>query len=202
VLRQTKRVILFSIGLLFSFAVNAQSMDELFRQSNSPIGGNPKGKITVVDFFDYQCEHCIKMTPVISAVIKSDPNVRVVFKDFPILGPVSQFAARAALAANMQGKYYQFHHALMSVDQPLTEDVVLEVAKSAGLNVDKLKKDMDSPAITRQLNENMALAKNLKVYATPTFFIGKTNATKENEVISLMGDMSQTEFQNAIDNVK
>ncbi len=201
-LRQTKRVILFSIGLLFSFAVNAQSMDELFRQSNSPIGGNPKGKITVVDFFDYQCEHCIKMTPVISAVIKSDPNVRVVFKDFPILGPVSQFAARAALAANMQGKYYQFHHALMSVDQPLTEDVVLEVAKSAGLNVDKLKKDMDSPAITRQLNENMALAKNLKVYATPTFFIGKTNATKENEVISLMGDMSQTEFQNAIDNVK
>ncbi|TAK76960.1 MAG: DsbA family protein [Gammaproteobacteria bacterium] len=204
-LRQHKNFLSFAMGLLFtvlSFVAHAQTIDELLHQPNNPIAGNPKGTITVVDFFDYQCEHCIKMAPVLNAIIKANPNVRIVFKDFPIMGPMSQFAAQAAIAANMQGKYYEFNHALMTVNQPLTQELVFEVAKSVGLNMARLKKDINSPTVAHQLEANMKLAKSLKLYATPTYFIGKTDTTNEAELMSLLGSMSQAEFQNAINNVK
>src|SRR5689334_12549783 len=99
-----KKLLSVSLGLLclFSFAVKAESVNALFHQNSDPVAGNPKGKVTVVEFFDYQCSHCMTMAPVIEAIIKNNPNVRVVFKDFPIRGPVSEFAAKAALAANKQ----------------------------------------------------------------------------------------------------
>lgn len=171
----------------------------LFKQINDPSTGNPNGKISVVEFFDYQCPHCIDMAPVIEALVKANPDVKVIFKEFPIRGPQSEFAARAALAANLQGKYYQFSHALLTVNKPLTEEIVYETAKSAGIDVDKLKQDMNSNAVKEQLKNNMLLAKQLNLFGTPAFFIGKTNATTKDNVNYVPGQMDLNQLQSAID---
>src|SRR5437016_13285903 len=92
------------------FAASADSLSALFRQSNDPVAGDPKGKVTVVEFFDYQCSHCADMPPVTAEIIRTNPHVRFGFKDLPIRGPLSQYAAQAALAANRLGKYLAFNH--------------------------------------------------------------------------------------------
>lgn len=176
--------------------------DKLFRQGNDPIAGNPNGKVTLVEFFDYQCPHCIDMVPVVDNLIKNNPNLKVVYKEFPIRGPMSDFSARAALAAQKQGKYSEFHKALMtSKVEPLTEEVVYELAKSNGLNVDQLKVDMKSPAIDQQVKENMELAKGLKLMWTPVFFIAPSNVTTKagpNEVIFIPGGVDEKQLADAI----
>src|SRR5437016_4513875 len=117
-LRKSKNLISFFIGLFFSlsFAVHAQSVNALFHQAHDPVAGNPNGSVTVAEFFDYQCSHCISMAPVMANIIKDNSDVRIVFKEFPIRGSISEFASRAALAANMQGKYYEFNHAILTTD--------------------------------------------------------------------------------------
>lgn len=192
------------IGLLFSFslAVHAEPTNALFRQGNDPVAGNPNGKITVVEFFDYQCGHCVSMAPVISAIIKANPDVRVVFKELPIRGTTSQFASRAALAAKKQGKYYAFSHALMMTNEPLNQTTIMEIAQKTGLNVVKLKKDMNDKSTYQQLNANMKLAEDLQISGTPAFFIGKTNATNSQDVTFRLGEMSQSELQDAINKAK
>lgn len=172
----------------------------LFRQNTDPVIGNPNGKITIVEFFDYQCPHCVDMAPVIADIVKSNSDVRIIFKDFPIRGPVSEFAARAALAANKQGKYYDFSHAILTAKQPLTEDSIMSLAKSTGLNVDQLKKDMNEKAITDQLKNNIKLAQDLKLFGTPAFFIGKTDAS--GKINYFPGQMDQKQMQEAIDKSK
>ncbi|RDI39210.1 DsbA family protein [Aquicella lusitana] len=197
-----KNILAFLPFLLFwlSWSAHAQSINNLFHQPGDPVAGNPRGNVTVVEFFDYQCSHCITMAPVMAAIIKANPNVRVVFKDFPIRGPVSEFAARAALAANKQGKYYSFSHALLTANQPLTQESVLDMAKAEGLNVSKLKKDMNSSSVKNQLKANYNLALALKLSGTPAFFIGKTNASGNSDIRFVLGAMSQSELQDAIDN--
>lgn len=170
---------------------------DLFHQSNDPIAGNVNGKVTIVEFFDYQCPHCIDMAPVIAAIIKANPDVRVVFKEFPIRGPMSEFAARAALAANLQGKYMQFSHALLTANQPLTQELVYDIAQKQGLDVEKLKKDMTNKDIDNQLKETNKLAQNLKLFGTPAFFIGKTNDNVKIDYVP--GQMDQKQLQNSID---
>lgn len=174
----------------------------LFHQANDPTAGNPQGKITVVEFFDYQCPHCVDMAPILDAIIKANPDVRIVFKEFPIRGPISDFASRAALAANKQGKYYQFSHALLIAKQPLTQDAILQIAKDNGLNVDQLKKDMNDASINDQIKANTKLAQDLKLFGTPAFFIGKTNATTSDKINYVPGQMDQNQMQAAIDKAK
>lgn len=195
-----KKLFLFAIGLLFSlsFAAHAEAVTSLFHHAGDPVAGNPNGNITVVEFFDYQCGHCVSMAPVMQTIIKSNPNVRVVFKEFPIRGPMSELASRAALAANKQGKYYQFSHALLSANQPLTEEMIFSFAKSAGLDIAKLKSDMHSSTITNELHANANLAQELNINGTPAFFIGKTNARSASGITFVLGEMSQTELQDAI----
>lgn len=166
-----------------------QFVQSLFHDAKDPVAGNPKGVVTIVEFFDYQCSHCVNMTSVISDAIKTSPNVRVVFKEFPIRGPVSDYAARAALAANLQGKYVVFHEALMKAKQPLTEAIVMTTAKDAGLNMDQLKKDMDSAAIKGQIATTMKLAQQLKLLGTPAFFIGKTDASAASSINYIPGEI-------------
>jgi len=191
----------FNLLFAFSLTANAQSANALLR-GNYPVAGNPKGNITVVEFFDYQCSHCASMAPVISAVIRSNPNVRFVFKDFPIRGPMSEYAARAALAANMQGKYYQLNHALLTTNEPLTKENVISIAKANGLNTKKLEKDMFSATVTNQLKGTYQLAQELKLTGTPAFFIGKTNSNSLSNVNYVLGEMSQSDLQTAIDQAK
>lgn len=175
-----------------------QFANALFNQKGDPMAGNPDGAITIVEFFDYQCPHCVDMAPVIDSIIKANPNVRYIFKEFPIRGPVSDFASRAAIAANMQGKYYVFSHALLTAKQePLTQDSILKIAKDAGLDVDKLKKDMDGDAVASQLKANIKLAQDLKLFGTPAFFISKSKNTTN--VAYVPGQMNQQQMQAAID---
>lgn len=179
--------------------------DKLFRQSSDPIGGNPNGKVTLVEFFDYQCPHCIDMVPVVDNLIKKNPNLKVIYKEFPIRGPMSDFSARAALAAQKQGKYSEFHKALMtSKVEPLTEDAVYDLAKSAGLNVDQLKTDMKSESVDQQIKANMALAKDLKLMWTPVFFIASSNISSQagpDAVIFIPGGVDEKQLSDAITKV-
>lgn len=153
--------------------------DGLFHQANDPMAGNVNGKVTVVDFFDYQCPHCIKMTPVLEALIKANPDVRIVFKEFPIRGAASDTAAKAALAAKIQGKYFEFHKALMqdATQEQLNDAVILKVAKNVGLNVDQLQVDMKSDAVSKQIKDTYKLAQDLQLIGTPAFFIAKSDIT-------------------------
>lgn len=195
------RFILTSALLLICLSAKADTISQLFHHAGDPIGGNPNGNITIVEFFDYQCPHCMNMAPVISGIIKKNSNVRVVFKDYPILGPLSDFIARAALAAKMQGKYVEFNHALLSSHGYLTEDGVFQIAQDVGINVAKLKKDMHSEAVTAQLNATNALAGQLNVMSTPTFFIGPTNAKDKEHINYIPGGLSQTDMQSIINSI-
>lgn len=174
---------------------------ELFNDSNSPIIGNPKGNVTIVEFFDYQCPHCKNMSQVVDGIVKKDDKVRVVLKEFPIFGSSSVYASKAALAANKQGKYTQFHDALMETANPLTKEKVLEAAKSVGLNIDQLNKDMESKEVKDELDQNLKLAQKLGIMVTPVFIIGSTeNAHNEKNKSYFIpgGGISEEVMQNFI----
>jgi len=179
--------------------------DRLFHQANDPVGGNPNGKITIVEFSDYQCPHCIEMNSVLDDLVKKNNDIRIVFKEFPIRGPNSELATRAAFAAQKQGKYYEFHNALMqSKAQPLTENIILNIAKTIGLNVDQLKKDMKDSTIDQKIKTNYQLAKDMQLMWTPIFFIAKTNVTnsaKPQQIIFIPGRVEAAQIQEAISQV-
>jgi protein-disulfide isomerase len=199
-----KRHIFFILGLfiVFSSLAHAQSLGVALFRSASPVAGNPHGKITIAEFFDYQCSHCIAMAPVLAAIIKANPDVQVVFKEFPILGDMSTLAARAALAVNKQNKalYYPFHHALMTTDRPLTQNIILNIANSMGINISQLETNINSSSVTQQLNNNQALARRLGLNGTPAFFFAKTQDPSDYHFV--LGDMSQSDMQAAIDKAK
>lgn len=195
-----KKLCLFivSVFYLLSFTAHADALNRLLHQPGDPVIGNPKGKITVVEFYDYQCGHCVSMADTMAAVIKANPNVRFVFKDFPIRGTMSNLAARAAVAANMQGKYYPFAHALLTTSSPLSQAVIMNIAKQAGLNVARLQKDMNSAAVLNLLRNNYHLAQELGINGTPAFVVGPSNATSLKSLDLNLGEMSQSELQSAI----
>jgi protein-disulfide isomerase len=140
----------------------------------TPIGGNPKGTVTVVEFFDYQCGYCKRVFPSILALIQSDKRIRYVFKELPILGPASMLASRAAIAAWEidQKKYLPFHTALMASRGRLNEGKILRIAKDSGINPDELQKQMKEPEVFQELQNNLNLAQALNINGTPAFIIG------------------------------
>jgi len=153
-------------------AVLKSRADAVFRDPDSPVGGNPDGDVTLVEFFDYNCPYCRQVAPLMLEAETADPKLRVVFKEFPILGPSSTFAAKAALAAHEQGKYLALHHALMKVRGTVDEAKVLEAATAAGLDVDRLKAEAEAPAIQAMLERNLDLARALRINGTPGFVVG------------------------------
>jgi protein-disulfide isomerase len=148
-----------------------QHRTELLHDASSPVGGNPNGDITIVEFFDYNCGYCKRVAPAVNAAVKNDANVRVVYKEFAILGPESVFAARAALAAKRQGKYKEFHEALMTAERADAQTVNV-LSQQLGLDLEKMLKDMQDPAITKTLERNYQLANVLGINGTPAFVIG------------------------------
>jgi protein-disulfide isomerase len=146
---------------------------ELLQDPASPVGGNPEGKTTLVEFFDYRCSHCRRAAPTVAEAERQDPTLRVVYKELPILGPASVFAAQAALAARAQGKYLAFHRALMAGEGELSEDRTLEIATAVGLDPERLRRDMAAPAITAIIERNYALADALGIRGTPSFVVGE-----------------------------
>jgi protein-disulfide isomerase len=145
---------------------------EIFDDPATPVGGNPHGDVTIVEFFDYHCPYCKKVQPELQALLDQDHKLRFIYKEMPVLGPASVVAARAALAAQRQGKYEAFHAAMMGTKGQITEDTIDKVAGSVGLDVDWLKQDMAAPEIMRALRANVALANALNIHGTPGFIIG------------------------------
>lgn len=174
--------------------------DALFKDSSNPVAGNAKGKLTIVEFFDYQCPHCVDMVPALDATIKANPDVRVVYKEFPIRGPLSQMAAKAALAANLQGKYLPMHDAIMQASQNLSKEVIDNIAKSLGLNMEKFTADMEGAKVDQQLKGNFKLAQDLQLMGTPAIFVGLTNSPKE--IAFVPGQVDQAYLQELVAKLK
>lgn len=146
---------------------------ELLHDSASPVSGNPTGTVTLVEFFDYRCGFCKRVAGAVTRLQQEDPGIRVVYKDFPILGESSIFAARAALASNVQGKHTLFHEALLAADTDLTQDVVFRIAAQVGLDVMRLQTDMADPAVQAAIDRNHKLAADLGIAGTPGFIAGQ-----------------------------
>ena len=145
--------------------------EEIFNDAASPVGGNPQGDVTVAQFFDYNCPYCRKAAPVLAQAEEADRGLRVVYKEFPILGPGSRFAARAALASHKQGKYLPFHAAMMASSGPITESAALQIAQGVGLDVERLKQDMEDPEVAKAIERNLKLADELRITGTPSFVV-------------------------------
>lgn len=173
--------------------------DKVFNSDGKPVAGNPKGDITLVEFFDYQCPHCKVMGPIIKNLIASNSNLKVIYADWPIFGGNSQYAAQAAVASMQQGKYLPFHAALTEKGYPLTQKVVLAIAKKVGLDTEKLQKDMKDPSVAKVLKDNFVIAKDLKIMGTPAFVIGNT---KTQQYKFFDGQTDQDTLQKIIDGVK
>jgi protein-disulfide isomerase len=150
-----------------------QKQDQIFNNPADPVIGNAQGDVTVVEFFDYRCPYCKRVTDSLMTLLKDDPNVRLVFKEFPILGPESVVAAKIALAAHRQGKYEQVHTAFMAHKGSFEEAALLELAGSVGADPARLAADMVDPAIQGQLQANDSLAAALGITGTPGFLFGK-----------------------------
>ena len=149
-----------------------KNLDKLVNDPDSPVGGNPKGDVTIIEFFDYSCGYCKVAQPNVEKLLEADKNIRFVYKELPILGPGSVFAAKAALASVAQGKYEKFHEAMMTTKDHLNESSVIDVAKEVGLDTEKLKKDMESDKVKKILEANVELAKVIGARGTPAFIIG------------------------------
>ena len=150
----------------------ATHQEELLQDPASPVSGNLNGDVTVIEFFDYRCGYCKRVAGAVMQLQKDDPSVRVVYKDFPILGEVSVFGARAALAAREQGKHQAFHEAMLASEIELTKEVVLAIAQRVGLDVKKLEVDLNAPGWETAIDRNYTLANLLGISGTPGFVIG------------------------------
>jgi protein-disulfide isomerase len=144
----------------------------LFADQMSPVEGNAQGKVTIVEFFDYRCVHCRRVASTIEHLMSSNASVRVVYKNFPVLGEPSVLAARAAVAAQRQGGWPKLHRAMLAYDGEFTVESLLTLGTSVGLDADKLKTDMMAPETDRALQANLTLAAALGLDATPSFVIG------------------------------
>jgi protein-disulfide isomerase len=148
-----------------------QNASLIFKTAEDPVAGNPKGDVTVIEFMDYNCSWCKKGMAEVASLVEADKNVKVVFKEFPIFGAGSEFAARAALASVKQGKYWDLHQALFSHDGPVTEEVTRQLAEAAGLDMAKLEKDMEDAGIAKSLAATQALAVSMQINGTPAFIV-------------------------------
>jgi protein-disulfide isomerase len=145
---------------------------ELYRPTGSPIVGNVKGDVPIIEFFDYNCGYCKKALTDLSHFMGKDKNVRVILKEFPILAKGSEEAARVALAAKMQGKYWEFHRAMLESQGQANEASALRVAEKLGLDMARLKKDMASAEVKKEIEDTRQLATKMGIQGTPHFIVG------------------------------
>lgn len=161
--------------------------------------GNLKGDVVLVEFFDYQCGHCKPMGAIMDKLVKQDPNLEVVFVEWPIFGNDSVFAAKAVFSARKQNKYFELHNAMLAETGAITKDKILQMAKSIGLDEKKLQKDINTKFIDNIVKSNFQLAQELKLIATPAFiFINRKNNKHE----FLLGQVGEKELLQAISNVR
>jgi protein-disulfide isomerase len=139
---------------------------------NDPVGGNPRGSVTIVEFFDVRCPYCRKLEPAMSAFLASDHDVRLVYKDLPILGAASVLGTKALLAARNQDAYEKLRDAVMRMPPDITRPAIESEANKLGLDSARLLRDMDDPSIQHQIDANLRLAQQLNIQGTPMMIVG------------------------------
>ena len=152
----------------------AQKHQALVADAADPVAGNPAGDVTLVEFYDPRCPYCRRMLPTIAALLQKDHGLRLVYKDIPVLGPASVMESRAILAAQKQGAYGRMQEALMSNPAQPSQSMIAETAHTLGLDPARLAADMAGPAVTKRIDANMSLARDLHVDGTPVFMVGDT----------------------------
>jgi protein-disulfide isomerase len=171
-----------------SFADDSEITREMiFNDPETPTGGNPNGDLTIVDFFDYNCPYCKAAAKHLEKVVKTDGNIRLVYKDWPILHPTSIIGARLALAAKYQGKYLPVHHALMDIPgYGVAQEKMIEATRNAGIDTGQLDSDMTAHAddIARLIKRNLNIAEAIGLQGTPGFLVGMF---KVNEALNEQG---------------
>lgn len=160
-----------------SAAMQAQALlqserDRLERDPNAPVLGNLNGDVTIIEFFDYNCPYCKRATAELNTLLAQDTGVRVVLREWPILGEASVYATRASLASRNQGKYGEFHQALMAAKGRLAPANVMAIAQTVGLDTQRLKVDLQAPEIDQHIETSMQLARALNFSGTPAYVIG------------------------------
>ena len=145
---------------------------ELYRPVSSPVVGNVKGDVPVIEFFDYNCGYCKKAYSDLAKLMDKDKQVRVILKEFPILAKGSEEASRVALAAKLQGKYWEFHGAMLESQGQANEASALKVAEKLGLDMARLKKDMASAEVKKEIDDTRELASKMGIQGTPHFIVG------------------------------
>lgn len=164
--------------------------------ATSVIVGNPQGDVTLVEFLDYNCGYCKRAMGDVEALAKADPKLRIVIKDFPILGPDSVEASRVAIAVKNQlsgEKYWNFHMKLMGAKGRVNAAKALEIAKESGADIERVKKDIDAPATRAAIEQTVALGDRLGLTGTPAFVLG-------NEIV--FGAVGQAALKAKIDAVR
>ncbi len=195
-------ILLEAIAVLENRAAEAEQLSRveiieqqrltLERDPNAPVLANAEGDVTVVEFFDYNCPYCRRVMPTVEALTEADPGVRLVYREWPILGEGSVFASRAALASREQGLYEEFHIAMMGMTGRAEERSVLTIAREIGLDVDQLLIDMEAPEVDEHIETSMRLAEMLGITGTPTFIIGTNLVPGAVEQASLQALVDET----------
>jgi protein-disulfide isomerase len=178
------------------------NLKQLLHNPGDPSADSPIATVTLVEFMDFKYPLSERMDPAIQGLIQENPSFRVIYKIIPIHGEVSVFAAKAALAANLQGKYIEYHKAMMAVGKALTQDKIISIAKSLGIDTDKLKIDMNGPVVKKQLDDNMKLFHTIGLLGTPDLFFLKSNISdnaKQSDIILMLGVFTSPELQSVID---
>jgi protein-disulfide isomerase len=163
---------------------------ELTQKPGDPVGGNPNGRVTLVEFSDVRCPYCRRMLSTLADLQKANPDLRIVYKDMPVLGPGSVIGAKAELAAMNQGAYEKLHLALMTGTSQIDEDVVKSAAIKLGLNWARLSADMNSQAVQDRIDANLILAHRLELQGTPAYIVGDT---------LMPGAVERADLQKAVD---
>jgi len=176
-----------------------QQAKGIFSSPNSPVIGNPKGDVTLVEFIDPQCGHCREMLPVIQKLITLDKQLRVVIKELPIFGERSLYASKVAIAASKQPQFEAFHAALLETKLPLTKKNVMKLARKAKLNTRTLKRDMKDKAIMEEIKANMGLARTIGIMGTPALIVGKRDGKS---AVFIPGATSLESLQKAIAKIR
>ena len=165
-----------------------ESAGEIFRRPNAPTAGNPNGDVTVVEFFDYNCGYCKRAFTDIAKLVEKDPKVKVVFKELPILSKGSEDGSKVALAAKMQGKYWEAHRVLITMRGEINEQTALRAVEKLGLDMAKLKKDMESPEVKAEIETVRNLAQKMGINGTPHFLVGdRAIAGAPQNLLEVMG---------------
>ena len=170
----------------------AQSADELYNNENDGFLGNPEGKVVLVEFFDFSCGYCHRIYPVLKNVVAKNADLKLVVKPLAFLSPMSQYAAKAALAAKEQGKFAEVYTAIFEIEGPLTEAKIDEASVLAGADLEQLKKDMESEKVNNALSDVSALASKIRINGVPTLVL-------DGEIIQTL---DENVLQQAIDAAK